>query len=367
MILKIKRDSFAESLKMTLPYVTGKKIIPVLKYAKCTTKGNRIKIEANDGTAGIIRYETLEERDEDGVFLIDVADALKFVTKLRDEFIKLSIEGQELTIHHKTGHADFALYDATEFPPFSIGESEKTEVVVPTSMLVDCINTAKPFVSTETLRPVMTTIYAYAGNGKFGYCATDIHVLINNEYDLPDAEGEEKGFKIMPNVFASLIAKTASNECKISFNDSHVQYQLGDTIIQSTMVRGVYPGFRRVIPQSHSVEGIIDNETLTKSVERLAIFCESTYQIKMDFDGIDLALSVNNLDRVKGSAEKLTMNSCSEQMTIGMDAGGMLTCLKALPMGEVIIQMTDASRPMVFKTAEKPNLTIIAMPIAITE
>lgn len=367
MVLKIKRDSFVESLKMTLPYVSGKKVIPVLSNAKCTTKDNRIKIEANDGTAGIVRYETLEECDEDGSFLIGVADVLKYVIKLRDEFIRLSIDEQTLTIQHETGHADFALCDATEFSSFNIDESEKTEVVVPTSILVDCINTAKPFVSTETLRPVMTAIYAYIGNGKFGYCATDSHVLITNEYDLPDVNGEEKGFKIMPNIFASLIAKTTSDKCNISFNNTHVQYQLGDTIIQSTMAHGVYPSFRRVIPQSHSVEGIIDNETLAKSVERLAIFCESAYQIKMDFDGIDLSLSVNNLDRVKRSSEKLTMNSCSEHMTIGMNAEGMLTCLKALPMGEVIIQMTDALRPMVFKTAEKPNLTIIAMPIAIAE
>lgn len=367
MELKIKRDSFVKSLKMTLPYVSGKKIIRVLEYARCTTKGNRIKIEANDSTAGIVRYETLEECDEDGVFLIDVAIVLKFVMKLRDEFIRLSIDGQMLTISHKSGQADFALYDASEFPSFSIDESESAEVVIPTLMLVDAINTAKPFVSTETIRPVTTAIYAYVGNGKFGYCATDTHVLITNEYDLPNATGEEKGFKIMPNIFASLIAKTTSDECKISFNDSHVQYQLGDTIIQSTMARGVYPGFRRVIPQSHSVEGIIDGETLVKSVERLAIFCESAYQIKMDFDGIDLTLAVNNLDRVKKSTEKLKMNSCSEQITIGMNAEGLLTCLKALPMGEVIIQMTEASRPMVFKTAEKPNLIIIAMPITIAE
>lgn len=356
-------------MALAMPYATAKSPVAILKYAKCTTKGNRIKIESNDATAGVVRYLSLDICDGgDGSFLIDVADVLKFISRLDDESVYIKVDGESMTIRHAKGSADFSVPSPDEYPSFAITEDERTEFIVSSAVLADFVNTGKGFVSTESLRPQMCAIYAYAGNGVFGYCASDTHVLINDEHDMPEATGDKSGFLIMPNVFAAILGSKKDSElCVISFNGRHVQYRFGNTIIQSTMANGNYPQFRRVIPQSYEIECGAEKNDIIKSVERVSMFCEESQCMKMAFDNMLLTMTANNLTKGKQSSESIAHNGCTKPVTIGMNAVNVLKCVKAMPAGEVLMRMTDESRPMMFKTSQRPNLTIIAMPMTITE
>lgn len=351
-----------------MPYASAKSPVAILRYAKCTTKDTRMKIESNDAQAGIVRYLPLDTCDGDGSFLIDVADVLKFVSRLDDVSVNIKVDGESMTIFHARGSADFSVPSPDEYPQFTVPDNDRTEITVPSALVADFVSMGRTFVSNETLRPMMCAIYAYAGNGKFGYCSTDTHVLVNDENDVPTIEGDEKGFLIMPNVFAAILnSKKESEQCTISFNDRHVQYRFGNTIIQSTSAVGTYPQFRRVIPPSHDIECGMERNDAIKSVDRVAMFCEESQCMKMTFGNMLLTMTANNLTKGKQSSESIVLSECTGEISIGMNAANILKCLKALPAGEVHLRMTTANRPLVLKTMQMPNLTIVVMPMTISE
>lgn len=366
MELTINRNTLAEALNLAMPYANAKNPIAILKYGKMTTKGNRIKLEANDSQGGIVRYMTLTENcDEDGSFLINVADVSKFVSKLKDAELRIKVADSTLTIKHSKGASDFPSPDAVEYPSLASDETGET-LTLPTAYLAESIRLAKDFVSTDNLRPQMTAIYAYFGEGKYGVCATDTHVLIHNEYDLAEAQGEEKGFLIMPNAFGAIVSACKDSEnVTITFNDKQAQYHFGSTIVRSTLAKGRFPMFRRVIPQSHKIECVIEKSDILETVGRALLFVNNTSCIKLAFSQMDLTTSVENLTEAKKSSETIPHNGCDGELTIGMNANNFAKCIKAIPSGEVKIEMNDENHAMVFRCDAMPNMTILSMPMSL--
>lgn len=366
MELTISRNSLVEALSLAMPYATAKTPVAITRYGKCTTKGNRLKIEANDMQGGIVRYIDLENCDCDASFLMDVAETSKFVAKLKDDVISLKVDGNTLTICHKKGAADFQIPSPDEYPSFSANDEDMFEVAIPSSTLSESVKIAKDFVSTEALRPQMTAIYFYINNGVCGVCATDTHCLINYESPIDVVSEDEKSFLIMPNVFSAILASSKESEqCVLSFNEKHVRYRFGNTIIQSNQAQGRFPMFRRVIPQSHSIECVADKIDLADAASRASLFCEDSTCLVLGINRMDMTFTADNINKGKKSYETVVHNGCNGEINIGMNSAFFNKCLKAFPSGEICLQMNDSTRPMVFHSDAMPHLIALAMPLAI--
>lgn len=365
MKIAVNRKSFSDTLAEVMPFINKKAPIDILKYAKITTKGNRLKIEANDQQGGIIKYIEVLESDQDGSFLIPMEDLTKFFSKLDCEIVEIFADGERLEVRHPKGIAEFPIAPEKEYPSFKMKENEEeTEISVPTDALKNFINKGKNFVAQEQIRPIMTAIYTYLKDGQFGFCASDTHVLITGYIDFPS--DKETSFFIMPGAF-SAIAKACSGGdlAQIKFNQSQVQYRIGNTIIQTLQVKGNYPNFNRVIPQDNSIECVIDKTDFIKSLQRICMFSsEASGCVKFEFSRMDLTVSADNLDYGKKSTESVTHNGCSSEITIGLQGEFFQKCLGVFDNGEVTLKMSDPARPVLLGQSES-NLRVIQMPMQI--
>ena len=107
MKLTINRNTMAEALQAVMPFVTTKSPIAILKYARCTTKGKRMKIEANDTQGGIVRYMELIDCDADGSFLINDAVIFRLVSKFTTQEINIEAESEKHKMTYGEASADF--------------------------------------------------------------------------------------------------------------------------------------------------------------------------------------------------------------------------------------------------------------------
>lgn len=367
MKITVDRKSFSDTLGEVMPFINKKTPIEILKYAKITTKGNRLKIEANDQQCGIVKYIELPESEQDGSFLIPMEDTAKLFSKLDGETVEMTVEDESLVIRHTKGVAKLPTAPEKEFPSFKMKENEEeTEISVPTDALKDFINKGKNFVSQEQIRPIMTAMYAYLKDGQFGFCASDTHVLITGCIDFPSEK--ETSFFIMPGAFSSLAKACSQGDiCHIKFNPAQVQYRIGNTIIQTLQVKGNYPNFNRVIPQDNTIECGVDKNDLIKSLQRVCMFCsESSMCVKFAFSRMDLTVSADNLDFGKNSTESVAHNGCNSELTIGLQGEFFQKCLGVFDNGEVMLKMSDPSRPVLLGQ-QGSNLRVIQMPMQIVE
>lgn len=372
MKILIDRKVFAQALSEVAPFAPSKPTIAILKNAKITTKDTWMKIEANDSQNSMVKYIPMMECDQDGTFLIEIADINKFVAKVKGDTIELDIDGNTVRMKHSKGTAEFQTQNADEFPAFKMPDVESTEISLPTSLLADVIAKGKNFVATEVIRPVMTGIYAYVKNGLFGYCASDTHKLIHGhqpcavEISSPNVTTDDIHWLIMPAVFSALLtACKGADTAKIQITESNVQYTIGGTRIQTVQAKGQYPNFERVIPQNWNMECAVDKADIVDALGRVAQFCDDSECVKFDINRMDMMLSVDNLDYMKSAKEDLTHGGCNGDIKIGVNVNHVLTSIGAFNQGEILMRMTDASRPIVFAQRENENVTTLSMPMTL--
>lgn len=367
MKIKIDRKTFAQTLGEVALFAPSKAPMAILKYAKITTKGNRMKMESNDSQNAMVKYIELMECDEDGTFLIDIADLNKFIAKIKSPVIEIDVESTTVRVKHEKGVAEFATENADLYPAFKMPSDNVTEIEIDTRVLADAISKGRGFVMNDTLRPQMCAIYAYTEAGdKFGYCATDTHKLIHGWYNLSGNDYPDVHWLIIPPVFPSILnACKGADLAKIQITDSHVAYRIGNSIIQTLQAKGNYPNFKRVIPQTHTMECAVDKTEFAEALGRVALFCDNTQCVKLDISAMDMSVSVDNLDLMRKSTEHVIHGGCNGEIKIGVNVIHAQTCASVFGNGDVLMSMTDASRPILFTQQDNENLQVICMPMSL--
>lgn len=368
MKIVIDRSILASALSEVTPFVPQKTNLLILKNAKITTRGNRVKIEASDTGASIRRYVEAVEVDRDDSFLVDCVALNSLIGKCKGDTICIEVDGETVSVTHSKGKAEFSSAPAKEYPDFYMPVDGYTEVNIPSTLLSDCINTAKGFVGTDELRPQMQSIYCYVKDGEFGYCATDTRKMVTDIAPIANADGIDVNWYIAPWVF-SAVAKTCKEveDVVVKVSPSHVAYRFGNTIIQTVQTKGNYPDFNRVIPKDWAIECHIDRRELADSLTRVSMFSNSMRLIKMTVNQLDMSVSSCDLDNMKSSSETLQHNGCNGELTIGLHADYLATCLGACKSDEICLRLTDQSRPMLIFQAQKPNMSQLLMPMALAD
>lgn len=365
MKIKIDRNTFAKALADVAPFAPAKTPMMILKNARITTKGNRMKIEANDTKCSMVKYIETLECDTDGTFLIDIADLNRYIAKVKGNTIEVEVNDNTIHLTHSKGSAEFQSGDASEYPTMGVNQDNATEVTLDAKHILAAISQAKGFVSTDTLRPQMCAIYAYIRDGEFGYCASDTHKLIY--WHTPVDINANVNWFITPPIFAALSnACKTSDTVKIQITDKHVSYRLGNTIIQSTQVVGKFPDFKRVIPATWNIECSVDKDDITDSLGRISLFCDNIGCAKVDVSPMDITLSVDNIDYMKKSIETISHNGCNGEIKIGVNVNNLLSSINVFDNRDILLRMTDASRPILFEQEGNDNLQVIAMPMQLT-
>lgn len=62
------------------------------------------------------------------------------------------------------------------------------------------------------------------------------------------------------------------------------------------------------------------------------------------------------------ACDKLALHFCS---TLGISADNIIKCLKAYDSSDIVMEMTDAGRPIVVRSEDNSNMTVLSMPMQI--
>lgn len=356
----------SSALADVAPFAPVKAPVPILSYVKVTTKGNRIKFEANNQQASVRRYVRAAEIDQDGSFLVDCADITSLISKCKGDTITLTIDNDTLTVQHSKGKAEFQTMRVDEYPNFDMPTEGITEVTIPYALLCDCINTGRGFVGNDDFRAVMKPIYAYIKNGEFGYCATDTRKLATDHNPIENAEGVEINWFIEPFVFSSILkAGKDIQDVTVKIAPTQVSYRIGDTVIQTVQTQGRYPDFNRVIPKEWTMTCAVDRDELMDSLRRTALLCEDTRLVKLDISRMDMTISTDNLVKMKKSSEVMQHSGCDGEIKFGMQIDFLTTCLAACTANEVELRMTNGARPVLICQHDRPNAIKLVMPMTL--
>lgn len=363
MQITISRNILAGALADLAPLANKKTAIQVLNYVKFVTKGNKIRLQTSDGETSIRKYVEAESIDQDGDFLVDCADLNSFLGKVKGDTLHLTLDGNTLTVKHSKGKAQFQTLPVDDFPEPK-QDDETTEVKLQASVLANFVATASNFVSDDDYRPQMKPIRAIVKDGVFVVCATDTRVLFKDAAPIADCNKEVEWY-IEPSAFSSLIKACREYEDVIvRVSPQNVSYRVGATTIFTPQTLGKFPDFNRVIPADHAIDVTFKKSEASEAVQRAMLFTEDSKLAKIAVSALAMNVEAENLSKITKAVETFACASNNE-IAFGINADKFMDCIKACASDEVKMELSDASRPIVFKDGNNPNRVILCMPMTL--
>lgn len=348
--------------------MSGKsKVLPILDSCKVVISNGRLIISSYDGENAVLKCCSVIEHDSDMSFCVNCSDFIKSVKSVKDAVLDFVLveESKILSINHLRGFMELPYESSDEFPTID-NVTDGVSIHLECSVLWNWLNRARNFVANDTLRPILCGVNFYVHESEYGVCASDGTVMFNDFAVFTDGTvGSMNAVIPSSSLSAVLSAINDSDYVNIKVNERNISFSTTDSRVVCRRPEGVYPNFKAVLPKSHSVEVRLPRTDLLDAVNRAKMFANSGKHLcVLETMAGELGIAAQDLDFSKKSVDTCVA-SISGSIRIGAKSELLAVCLSIMEDESIIIEMSEPSKPIIFKEVACPNQTILQMPMLI--
>lgn len=275
------------------------------------------------------------------------------------------IDHQGMLVQHEASEYRVLALDAEDFPelPTISGDGELTLKMSDLRKAIDCVIYA---VSNDMHRQILTGVQLTYDGKTLTMVATDTHRLAVKRL-------EQKGIgsdvsAVVPERALRAIRNLPLGEddsITIKFGGGRLGVEAGGAKIVAQLISGAYPNWERVVPSEHTRTWSLEADQLEEAVRRVLIVArDSANRIKFKGDGETLFITARSEE--KGEAkEELTIVTQNGDVEIAFNGGYVRDALGPIAGPGVKVEMTENSRPALFRPSEDDSYFCVIMPMAL--
>jgi DNA polymerase-3 subunit beta len=144
---------------------------------------------------------------------------------------------------------------------------------------------------------------------------------------------------------------------------------IGNVSMHSRLLEGVFPDYRRVLPQSFQRFGRVGRESMLGAIQRMLVVAQekqSPNLIVMDLDTDGMTLSANTPD-VGVATEEVAVVYEGEPLKIAFNGKYVVDALSVLDCEEVDLDLQDDTRSGVIRPYGQQDYKYVVMPVRLRE
>lgn len=257
--------------------------------------------------------------------------------------------------------------DASDFPePPEI--SVDAELTLPMGELKKAVDSVIYAVSTDTHRQVLTgVLFRYDGT-TLTLVATDTHRLAVRRLERPGG-GSEVNAVVPERALRAIRSLPLGDDDAITlrFGGGRIGVETGGAKVISQLLTGAYPNWERVVPTEATRVWSVEVDQLEEKVRRTMILArDNANRVRFRGQGDQILISARSEE--KGEAkEEVPMVSQNGDVEIAFNGKYVTDALAQIEGHGVRVEMTESSRPAVFKPAddESNSYYCVIMPMAL--
>jgi len=277
----------------------------------------------------------------------------EYTTTVQDTHI-----AHHVKIKTDLGKNAFVCDDAIDFARMPAVDGKTITI---NDVLLQSITTAIPFVSADTLRPTMTSVYFECIDKQLKIVATDANRLYVSE---PMQWGVDDVKACVPKKSCALMLSLFTDG-SVTISENSIQFTDGSVTIHARLIDGAYVAYQTVIP-TYEGAATVDKYELLSAVEYAMISANvKTKMVVVSLSKDDMTVSAEDVDMATGTVSEpieVTDNSIPD-FTFGMDGAALISSMKAIPCNEVTICSDGAdNRAIIFNNRNNKDL-ILQMPL----
>lgn len=375
MQITLNRKSFLSAIKQAITAVPNKSSLPIQECFLMELKDGVLSITADDNETRIKTQCEVIESNGNITFCPAAKSLVSAIDSITDETIVLDITGDMYSIIYKKGKFEYPVSSSDSFPMPKISE-QVFEADIDASDLMDAISKAKDCTADDELRPVMNGVFIQFQGSDFVAVASDGHKLMavssNGTYPT-DVVASENHF-ILAQRPAIKLNSLLRNESDVSVKvyNSNVIFSGSGWQFTARLIEGRFPNWRSVIPRNNPFKVEIKKKDLSDAIKRVSLTAsEASSLLKVslhsDLMGSKLTLSATDMDFKKSSKEEIDCTYTGEDMSIGLKGTNMQQLINDCDTNDVVIELSDASLPIIIRQKEKDSMLALLMPMMLND
>lgn len=370
-IKNIPTTKFLNLIQSVLPAVGT--TTEVLKHVNIHFKGDEVTAFATNleqEMSFTCLMEGMQSSDGDVYLAIPgkkINDILKLLSASSDnrELLAIKFSAKEAVITSGRGRYKINILPDIIFPAMNINAKYLVESTCSTADLYRAISRSSHAMSSGDVRPALNGMLWEFEDNKISFIATDGHRMacssVAASHTLTDTV---KG--IIPSVFIRSLGKYAkmADEVSIALAHNFVSVRIGDIVIDSRLIDGQFPDWRRVIPRNQSTKILVDSVELQSALKRVAMFSDSDFKsVNMTIENNAVLLSTTSKSGSDKAEDEIECNYTGDSIELAANPGYIVDALSALGDGKHSIRFDEPNKPLSFvDSSESPFLSVV-MPV----
>ena len=321
MKFQITQKNLSKCLQDVTPFTDKGHQLELIKNIRLKTNKNLLEITATNLDTFIVEKIAGSCKEEGeitvpGTLFRDYIQSLSAAdSQNKPSTVELSLDKNKLNLNCQGKQASINCLPAGDFPEFPIDKkSQKPILSLQASDLKEMLSQVVFAAPKDITRPVLTSVLFYVFENKFYLVATDSYRLAERHVDKLSNKksiNDEVQILISANTLISLekilishpdsqisIYKEDDKRCVLFVIDD------GDIEIVSSLMEGVYPDYRKLIPEHFTTQIIVNKQDLIEASKRTRLFSQEISP------SIILSWSEDSLDQlqIKSSTSQIGEN-----------------------------------------------------------
>ena len=355
--------------------INSKNALAILNNFLFVLDDNTLTITASDLENRLTARVPVTEVEGNGSFCIDARRLVDLLKEMPDQGITFNIDDNTLAVEitYPSGNYNLIALNGNEYPSNNNDDEdiEKLEFTCPTEQLIKGIDNTLFAVGNDDLRPQMMGILWDIKPDAITFVATDTRKLVKyrNEMSAPGVEGSciipIKPATVIKNVFAK------EQEVKVTIEPKSATFESPSFTFNCRFIKGTFPDYNRVIPANNPYTLTIDRHSFLNAVRRVGVFVDPGHGlVKFKLTPDKLIMKAQDNNYLTSAWESVPCDFTGSEMVIGFSAPYLIEIFGTLSTSDIVIKLSDPSRPGVFLPSENDTdseLLMLLMPMTVTE
>lgn len=365
---------FQQHLQAVNRVINSKNAISIFDNFLFQLEGEWLTITGSDQENIVSSRVEVSDSDGEGAVAVSAKTLLEITKEVNNQPLTFSLNEStgEIEVEFFSGRFQFMGINPDEYPRGEEMEDAATALTLPASVVKKGIEKTIYAVSVEPIRPMMTGIFWDIHEEDVTFVASDTHKLVRY-INWEVKPGVATSF-IMPSKPASVLKSILgddSQEVRMTLGAKGARFEFGGYTLTCRFIKGNYPNYNRVIPESNPFVVKVDREAILNAMRRVAIFAsKSSGLVKFEISGGSIKLSAQDLDYGTSAEETVVCEYDGNPLTIGFSYLYTIEIFSNLTGDASLIRLSGPARPGVFEPQEQEaneNIVSIQMPLQVIE
>jgi len=344
--------------------ITGKNLtLPILKCVLLIAKDNILTIRATNLDLGVEISIPVKIKKE-GVVAVPSGVLYSFLNNLYDEKnVILEVKENKLIVSTNHTNTQIKTYPYEEFPTIPV-VSDKKSIIMNSNDLILGLKSVWYSASPSSMKPELSSVYIYYGNGKAVFVATDSFRLA--EKKISPKKLEEFDPILIPHKNINEIIRIfepMNGEIKINFSENQVSFSSNGVYLTTRIINGVFPDYKQIIPKEHSSNAVLLKQDTIGAFKVSNIFSDKFNQVTLEVDPKDKTFKIitKNPD-IGENVSKIDSAITGVGLEMNFNYKYIVDCFQSIMTDSISFDMSP-DKPMVIKGIGDQSFLYLVMPM----